>query len=1192
MGISMKFIKSILVLFVFLIFAVKPVLSDDTCLFEVSADDVPPNIVLLLDNGAEVEHVAWHGNYDNNIVFTPDVNTDGVDNDNDGSLDEADGSEEIQWRDGSTTSGFTNMQGYSLISKGPNYYLVKILNDLSNDSDGNGIRASSDSVHGSVTWATFEINNRTIRLPAAPSSVVDGDGVKDNAEIFRYSKNYLNWLFYGAYAGDGSDLPDKSRFYYAKKAIFKVAELTQRQAYFSIYAFTATAKGSSNVQPLGFVYDTAGNVDSSFVNNINNLGTFDYSPLAEGLASVGGYYASPSSGVVGEYCQKNFVIVISSGMSSEDQAAAAGSSPASLDDYDNDGAVPEGDIVLNDGTSTTRITIPMNINGSSYLDDVAYYLYSHDIVDYQDGYQNIFTYTIGFMGNTESNAYLINTSNNGNGSLNLYTTNHTDYGKYHFEAENPDDLSEQLLNALNAILSITSSFTAPVVPVTRTTSGNRIYLAFFKPGESNFWEGNVTKFGLSTHGEIQSTNGAAATWPNGALKEDATSYWATIDWADTSKDNGIHNSARHIYTYLGTDNYLTNASNSFKVSTVSSTLLETYDDSTGPIELKNITGSFSAGNTITGGSSGASATISAVSGAGDIMVSYAGKNGSDFRAGEIVTNGSGAVGTISNAGTSEVINYIRGADVLDEDGDNDITENRRLICGDPLHSEPVVVNYGDIDNDSSTPDKIMVFFGANDGMLHAVNDEDGTETWAFIPPDLLPNLKKIIEESEHQYYVDSSPEVMVKDYNKNGIIDTAITTIDDVTYPADKVYLVCGERKGGTSYFALDITNPAVPKFLWRIARTAGTPAADTVIPQLGESWSVPKFRVVKTSDSDADPGTDVVFIGGGYSETNANGNTILAINAETGAIVKQFTVADAADMTYSIPSKIFTMDRDYNGFVDKLYVGDMGGQVWRIGKFDSESFPDSDENINNWEVYKLFTARCNELSCIDTVDNNSNTLTDDADVSKFFYPPTVTLEQDFDLVLMGSGNREEACTTEKYNALYAIKDVHSDSAVFALELGDLANADPTSMGYTVPDISGSDNGWYLIMEPGEKALAESLVFNKILYVTTFLPNNEPCVPGGFAKLYALDYLTGEPKFDQNGDNVINGDDASKVIGGGIPSRPVIVITGINVAKLLISTSSTNPEQTSEETTAGIITVDVEFPDINFHLRWWKEAFN
>ncbi len=567
---SIKLIKNILFLFIFLILAGKPVLSDDTCMFQVSADDVPPNIVLLLDNGAEMEQIIWHKNYDNNLdYYTP-------------------------------TSVFTNGRGYSIVSQGGTKYIVEILADLTLDSYKNGIKESSAS--------TFTINSRTLTLPAVPSTVVDGDGIKDNAETFRYSQNYLNWLFYGPYAGNGSDLPDQSRFYFAKKAIFAVAEHTKRRAYFSIYSFEATAKGSSNVQPLGFVYDALGGVDSNFVNNINNLGTFDYSPIAEGLASVGGYYGSPSSGVVGEYCQKSFVIVITSGLSSEDQAAKAGSSvPSALNDYDTDG---EGTLLLDNGTTTTLVTIPTNINGSSYLDDVAHYLYTHDIVDYQPGYQNVMTYTIGFMGNPETNAYLINASNNGNGNLNLYDTTHKDYGKYHFEAENPDQLAEVLINAINAILSKTSSFTAPVVPVTRTASGNKIYLAFFKPGENNFWQGNVTKFGLSSNAEILNADGTAATWPNGAIKEDAMPYWATINWADTAKPNGIANGSRNIYTYLGLNNELTHFSNSFSTSEVTPALLTTYNDSTGALELKNITGTFSSGNVLTGSDSGATATIS------------------------------------------------------------------------------------------------------------------------------------------------------------------------------------------------------------------------------------------------------------------------------------------------------------------------------------------------------------------------------------------------------------------------------------------------------------------------------------------------------------------------------------------------------------------------------------------------------
>ena len=1169
MGTSIKLIKIILVLFGFLLLAGKPVLSDDTCIFQISADDVPPNIVLLLDNGAEMENIIWHDDYDNSIDYIPDVNNDGIDNDGDGTIDEADTTEEIKWGDGSTTNGFLNQNGYTVVKfETGKYYLRPILPDLTPDPDAKNAFFSSTN--------TFTINERAITLPFTPSTV-KVDEVIDKAARFRYSKNYLNWLFYGAYAGDGSDLPDQTRFYFAKKAIFTVAELTQRKAYFGIYSFTASATGANNVQPLDFVYDAAEIVDPNFINNINNLGTFDYSPLAEGLASVGGYYGSLSSGVVGEYCQKNFVIVITSGISSQDQAAAAGSVPASFSDYDNDG---EGQISLNDGTTTTLVTIPININGSSYLDDVAHYLYMNDIVDYQDGFQNVTTYTIGFMGNPESNAYLINTSNNGNGNLNFYSTSYVEYGKYHFEAQNPDNLAGVLLDTINAILSKTSSFTTPVVPVTRTTSGNQIYLAFFKPGESNFWEGNVTKFNFSSDAQILDANGIAATWPNGAMKEDAGPYWGTINWADTSKANGIDNSARNIYTYLGLDNELTHFSNSFSVSELTPAWLTTYDDSTGPFELINITGTFFIGNVLTGSDSGATATISLVNASN---ISYSGKIGF-FRTGEVVTNAFGVSGTIASTGTTELINYIRGADVHDEDEDGNTSENRRIICGDPLHSEPVVVNYGDLDNNPATPDKTMVFFGANDGMLHAVNDEDGTEAWSFIPPDLLPSLKRILEESEHQYYVDSSPAVLIKDYNKNGIIEPVSTIIDGVTYPADIVYLICGERKGGTSYFALDVTIPAEPEFLWRIAQTDGTPVSTTTIPELGETWSIPQFGVVKTSAIAT--GIDVVFLGGGYSEDNSKGKCILAINASTGGIVKEFTIADDTDMTYSIPSKIFALDRDYNGFTDKLYVGDMGGQIWRIGNFDSTSFPDGGENIENWTIHKLFTARCNEISCEDTVDNDIDTLTDDTDTSKFFYPPAVTLEIGYDLVFIGSGDRDDACNTDTYDTLYAIKDIHN---ALSLELDDLVNADSTALGYTAPDLAESDNGWYLLMEQGDKALAESVVFNKTLYATTFLPNNEACVPGGYAKLYALDYLTGAAAFDFDGDG---DNDTNEIIGGGLPSKPVVIITETGVAKLLILTSSTNPDPASDITSAGVTTTGLEFPVINFFLKWWKEIFN
>jgi len=996
--------------------------ADDTCMFTVTADDVPSNIVILLDNGAEMEHIAWPSDYDNSIDYTPAGG--GV---------------------------FTNANGYGIDKQGSTYYLVPILDDLTLGDYTHALSIPKNS--GSRTWT---INGKTVTLPAVPSSSVDADGIKDNATNFRYSQNYLNWIFYsGNYAGNGSDLPDKSRFYHAKKAIITVAKLTSNKAKIGIHNFTSNHSGASNVQPLGMVVSTPlaalpqnNTLDSSFVNNVNNMETVDYSPLAEGLASVGGYYGSPSSHVVGEYCQKSFVIVVSPGVSSYDQLAASQSLPASLSDYDGDG----GDVAKTLTIDGTTYTIPTNQNGSTYLDDVAHYLNTHDIVGYHDGFQNVFTYTIGFMGDQVGNLFLINTSNNGNGNKNLYDTTDPEYGKYHFTAESPDSLSSVLLAAINDILLRISTFTAPVVPVTRTTSGNRIYLAFFKPAEGNFWEGNVTKFGISDADEIVDIHGKAATWPNGAMKNDAVPYWTTKDWADSSKSNYIHNSNRKIYTYVG-------SLVEFKSSNVTAAILENPTHT-----------------------------------------------------------------------AEQIINYVRGADVFDEDADGDTTENREVITGDVLHSEPCDVQY-----DSSTK---MVYFGANDGMLHAVYDTDdtsdpknGTEVWAFIPPDQLPRLKDIVEGSGHQHFVDSSPKAYISE---------------------DKVILVCGERKGGTSYFALDVTDLSYPSLLWMIHQGD--------ISELGQSWSEPQFGLVKTSDGDT-TGTPVFFIGGGYSSTNSSGKAVIAIDVSTGAVVKKFS--GITGMDYSFVSSVTVVDADSNGFVDKVYVGDLGGQMWRFGKFTDSAgnpldFPNCDENITQWTGQIIF--------------NSTN-------ARKFFYPPSVALEKDYDVVFMGTGDREDACGTSSSDRIYCVKDTHASTTLQESDLVDVT--DPAA---TAPDLN-ADQGWYIGLAAGEKVLGEGTVFYKTLYITTFTPNDDPCLPGGIGKLYALNYKTGEAVLDFDDDGDV---ERSTEIGGGIPSEPVTIITE-DSQKLFISTGSTNPDAESEESGAGIVTIEPLAPPTNFFYLWWIE---
>jgi Tfp pilus tip-associated adhesin PilY1 len=604
----------------------------------------------------------------------------------------------------------------------------------------------------------------------------------------------------------------------------------------------------------------------------------------------------------------------------------------------------------------------------------------------------------------------------------------------------------------------------------------------------------------------------------------------------------------------------------------------------------------------------------------------------------------------------------------------------------------------------------MVFFGANDGMLHAVLDQTdpdiavsgnethyGTEAWSFIPPNQLIRLKYMIEGSSHMEYVDSSPKIYFHDVDKDNLVDS----ID-----GDKVILVCGERRGGSSYFALDVTVPNAPKYMYRIgsgndntiisynARTLDFGAynwvgdltttvydswmggdmatapfvwgqivslittgaqsgilelanirrhaggafedgetltlwdgaggwldnaavvvgdepllPDVIIPELGESWAEPQFGLVKTTDSDTD-GTAVFFIGGGYSENNTEGKAVVAVNVFTGAVVRKFTdvnsyTTDTAHTTdtniyYSVPSSVKVIDEDHNGFIDKVYVGDLGGQLWRIGQVtvDSDgitalSFPDCDENINNWTGQLLFTA---PTYVVDSVTYRR----------KFYFAPSVTLEHDYDLVFIGTGDREAACdTTTGADRIYAVKDAHGSTTFTEADLVDVTdpsaavpNLDLTSGDV---DINGqSDQGWYIRLVDqsatavGEKVLAKSTIFYKTLYITTFTPNNHPCLPGGEGKVYAVDYKTGAAVLFLGSD--IDGDGDADLtrnlsIGGGIPSKPVMVVSKTS-RKLLISIGSTTPEATSEVLDAGVISIDPLVPTKNFFLLWWRQLFS
>ena len=272
------------------------------------------------------------------------------------------------------------------------------------------------------------------------------------------------------------------------------------------------------------------------------------------------------------------------------------------------------------------------------------------------------------------------------------------------------------------------------------------------------------------------------------------------------------------------------------------------------------------------------------------------------------------LGAASSTERDQIIDHLRGVDTLDEDKDGNTTEDRAWKLGDVFHSTPVLItppvlalndsSYQAFKTAQASRTKILIA-GANDGMLHAFRESDGVELWAFVPPHLLDSLKNLHSTSgDHLFYVDASP--IAADIKISG---------------SWKTIVVFGLRRGGKHYYALDITDTTNPSFLWSFTDT-----------KMGETWSEPAIGKVNVGGDKF-----AMFVGGGYdtAQNNATGKAFFAIDLSNGARLFQYyndgTADDRASMNFSIAANPTAVDLNNNGYVDRVYVGDVGGQVWKF---------------------------------------------------------------------------------------------------------------------------------------------------------------------------------------------------------------------------------------------------------------------
>jgi Tfp pilus tip-associated adhesin PilY1 len=541
-----------------------------------------------------------------------------------------------------------------------------------------------------------------------------------------------------------------------------------------------------------------------------------------------------------------------------------------------------------------------------------------------------------------------------------------------------------------------------------------------------------------------------------------------------------------------------------------------------------------------------------------------------------------------------IIKWLRGADNYgDEKGPGGTVTVRPSIHGDVLHSRPLVVNYGDSRG-------IAVFYGSNDGLFRAVNGNQtaaigsvpaGGELWSLILPDHYGAInRQRLASPELKFPASTLSSAQPKDYFIDG--PTGAYQKLTPTGTIDKAYIYLTMRRGGRFLYAVDVSTPTAPVVLWKKDVTS------TGFEELGQTWSRPRVTLLETDAAASSP-TPVLIFGAGYDTaqdaeppgTDTMGRGIYVVNALNGNLIwsatksctTSATCLNVADMKYAIPSEIAFVDRNYNGYTDKMYFGDLGGNVWRV---------DVKTATSNWAVTKLAALGCATGAC------SAGTTP-----RKFFFPPSVLTVREgagsFDAISIVSGDREHPLKSTATGSSYNVADrffMLMDRGTTVGGTGTTGiTADPMFNATSTQYIDdGANSGFYISFATGEKGVNAPLAVNGNIFFATNRPvdRTATCAANlGQAKAYAV-----SPFLGSSTSNILS--------GGGLPPSAVsglITLTNpdgtTSTEKFCIGCGVTTPPDAAPDTPAAapcdsalqICTPNTVIPKQMRRTYWYKK---
>jgi Tfp pilus tip-associated adhesin PilY1 len=366
----------------------------------------------------------------------------------------------------------------------------------------------------------------------------------------------------------------------------------------------------------------------------------------------------------------------------------------------------------------------------------------------------------------------------------------------------------------------------------------------------------------------------------------------------------------------------------------------------------------------------------------------------------------------------------------------------------------------------------------------------------------------------------------------------------------------------------------------------------------MGYSWSEPVITRVRVKVNDAtDPdGYDrwVAIFGGGYHEYGdpngsdyrtpddsgfePKGRAIYMVDITTGELLakKVFDNTAAAlanthdpkvgikEMRYAIASAPAVFDLNFDGYADVIYIGDLGGNLWKwviheVGDDPiNNSGSDDDMAQPNWP-FRLFLRAGTSLEPTLPPEQLGSTYANTTHYQSFFFPPTGVLRSKNLYLAFGAGER---ANPQGPSSMFNDGDDSNNNHYYvvmdkdAFEAG--VNAPSPISGAVVEadlaDVSGGSTltcsqiaqklGYYLTGRDAEKFISNSIIFFGEVFAVSFLPadpsTSDPCVSKGDAYLYRFNLECAIGSFQSEPGSA--DDKRRKKIGGGIPTRPRISV--------------------------------------------------